>query len=46
MASKNVCVLCGAQVDCYLITPKRRGSNNNSIASRKTEVFLAHAMYS
>ena len=35
MASKNVRVLCRAQFDCF-----QRGSINNNIASRKTEVFL------
>ena len=29
----------------YLEAPKPRGSNNNNIASRKTDVFLSSAMY-
>ena len=38
MASKYVRILYGAQF--------YRGSNNTDIASRKTDVFLASAMYS
>ena len=38
MASKYVRILCGAQFYC--------GSTNENIASRKTDDFLASAMYS
>ena len=41
IASKDVHILCGAHVYCF-----QHGSTNNNTASRKTDVFLASAIYS
>ena len=49
MASKDVRILCGAQI-CRCLQHfamwTSNASKNNNIASRKTEVFLASAVYS
>ena len=48
MASKNVCIPCGARVyRClqHLAMHTSSASNNNTVASRETEAFLASAMY-
>ena len=49
MASQNVPILCGAQVFRCLQNFAMRTSNasdNNNIASRETDYFLASATYS
>ena len=43
---KNICVAWLQNMSAYSAAPKRRDSKRNGVASRKTEVFVASAMYS